>query len=365
MKKKNKIYFFHPYSGTGGADLSISRLINGLNHNKFEVDFLTLNKPKIKNKIKKKINYKIIKSKRTFFAFKLINKYIQDDIKFKKKIFISNQNFANTISVLFLKKFSNLKLILFERNHIDELKYFKDLIDFFKKKIIKILIKMFYKKADLIFTNSKISSNDLSKYIKHPVKTLYNPCFFKLYKRKKIKKKKLIILNVARFVDQKDHLTLLKGFNYSKFKSKFVLYLVGYGKNEKKIRDFIAENKFNNVKIIKGRFNLTNLYEKADLFILTSIFEGFPNVMVEAASFRIPIISSNFRSGSSEILMGGKGGHIFKVKDYFKLAKLIDNFYLNRKVFLQKEKECSKKLYRFSNNRIIKDFNIEIEKLIK
>ena len=49
-KKKIKVYLFHPYSGKGGADLSISRLINGLNDKKYEIDFLSLNTPLIKKK---------------------------------------------------------------------------------------------------------------------------------------------------------------------------------------------------------------------------------------------------------------------------------------------------------------------------
>ena len=104
MTKKNKIYFFHPYSGKGGADLSISRLINGLDDKKYEIDFLSLNYPKIKKKIKHKINYKIINSNRTLFSFNEINKHIEKDKNYKKKIFISNQNFANSLSTIFLKK---------------------------------------------------------------------------------------------------------------------------------------------------------------------------------------------------------------------------------------------------------------------
>ena len=365
MTKKNKIYFFHPYSGKGGADLSISRLINGLNHKKYDIDFLSLNYPKIKKKINFKINYKIINSKRAFFSFNEINNYIENDKNYKKKIFISNQNFANALSTIFLRKKSNLKLILFERNHIYELENYKNFSDFFKKKIIKLLIKFFYKKADLVLTNSKSSSKDLKLLSKANVKTLYNPCFFKLYKKKKKDKKRKIILNVSRFTDQKDHLTLLKGFKNSKYNNKFLLYLVGYGQNENKIRNYIDYYNLNNVKIFKNIFSVNKFYKKADLFILTSIYEGFPNVLVEAASFRIPIISSNFKSGASEILLNGKGGTIFEVKNYKKLSSKIDEFYLNKKLFLNKEKICAQSLYRFSNKKIIKDFNKIIYNLFK
>ena len=358
MKKKTKIYFFHPYSGLGGADLSISRLINGLDNNKFEVDFFSINKPKIQQKIKSKIKYRVLKSKRTLFSMNEINRYILNDKKFNKKVFISNQSFANTISSIFLRKAKNLKLVLFERNHIDELKFYKTYIDFFKKKIIKLLIKFFYRRADLIITNSTLSSKFLGKFLNLQVKTLYNPCFFKIYRKKRKKnKKQQIILNVSRFSDQKDHLTLLRGFANAKYNNKFKLYIVGYGEKEKQIKNFILTNKIKNIKIFKNKFLLDSFYKNADLFILTSLYEGFPNVLVEAASYRIPIISSNSNSGSKEILLNGKGGSLFKVKDFNALSKLIDKFYLNKKPFFEKEKICASKLDRFSNKRINYKFN--------
>ena len=54
MINKTKIYIFHPYSRIGGADLSISRLINNLDYKKYSISFITLRYPKIKNYLKKK-----------------------------------------------------------------------------------------------------------------------------------------------------------------------------------------------------------------------------------------------------------------------------------------------------------------------
>ena len=54
MNTKYKIYIFHPYSKIGGADLSISRLINNLDQEYFEIDFIYLNKQKISNYLNKK-----------------------------------------------------------------------------------------------------------------------------------------------------------------------------------------------------------------------------------------------------------------------------------------------------------------------
>ena len=77
----------------------------------------------------------------------------------------------------------------------------------------------------------------------------------------------------------------------------------------------------------------------------------------EAASYRIPIISSNFKSGCKEILLNGKAGTIFDLKNHEKLSELIDRFYYDRSSFKKKELICAKNLKRFSNDKILNDFN--------
>lgn len=358
MNQKIKIYIYHPYSGKGGADLSISRLINGLDPKTFDITFISLNSPLIKKKITKKIKFIKLKSNRAALSFFEIKKIINKDIDYNKKIFISNQNFANVLSVLFLSNIKNLKLFLFERNHISELNYYKNVNDFIKKKIIYLLIKFLYRKADIVVTNSKESSIDLQKIISKKVITLYNPCYFDKYrvKKKRNRNKKLVILNVARLEHQKDHITLLKAFDYSSFKNQFKLIIIGYGSQYLKLRKFITNKKLNNVEIMQNKFNLKKYYQTSDLFILTSLYEGFPNVLIEAASNRIPIISSNFKSGAKEILLNQRGGFLYRVGDYKSLSKLIDMFYLNNKPFDEKEKNCFKNLKRFSHNLNIKLF---------
>ena len=85
----------------------------------------------------KKIEYLEIKSSRVLFLFFKLRekiKYIIDKNKYDKNIFISNQNFANIISILSVYKIKNLKTILIERNHLIELKFSKNIYDLLKKK---------------------------------------------------------------------------------------------------------------------------------------------------------------------------------------------------------------------------------------
>ncbi len=360
MINKTKIYIFHPYSRVGGADLSLSRLINNINPNKYSISFITLRKPEINRYIKKKISIFKIDKKRTIFTIFKVREILQKDKgKFKKYIFLSNQNFANIVSLLTLIGINWIKLILIERNNPIELSYSKTL----KKQIINILIKYFYKKADKIIAISKELSTDLSTLINKKVLTIYNPSFdkdiYKIAKKKIIfKKNNKIILSIARFEKQKNHIMLLKAFKKSlkKFDSKLIL--IGYGTEYQNIVNFIKFNKLKkNVIIIRNQINPFAYYKYADLFVLTSNYEGFGNVLIEAGMFKIPIISTNCKSGPKEILGNGKFGDLVKIDDYTSLSDLII------KNLKYPNKNKISKMYKSLNRFNIKDHIQKYEKV--
>ncbi len=344
MKKKTKIFIFNPYPAIGGVDTTIKKLTSSLPE-KFQIEYLSLKKTE--NLKKHNIKNTVIKSNSTFRSFFKIYKIFDKD-KHEKKIFFSMQYFVNVWSIIFIKLFLKEKLFIYEVNHLNELEYYSGLKDFIKKNIIKLLVKALYKYPDIIAANSQELSKDLEKYTGRKIFTLYNPCFEKVKSRKKNYKSKNIIniLNIARFEDQKDHSTLLKAISILKIKNKINLTLVGYGKNYQKIKGFIKKNKIR-AKIILNEKKIEKYYKNADLYICSSLYEGLPTTVIEAASNCVPIICSDFKSGSNEILKNGKAGYLFKVKDYKVLSKLILKFYKNPKSFFKKELVCRKNLGRF------------------
>lgn len=355
---KTSIFVFNPYSGIGGGDITLIRFLKSINFEKYNVTVFTLDKIK---KFSKKIKIIKLKSSSTLMSFIQIKKIILSDSSLKK-IFFSMQYFVNVPAIFFLHKIKNLRMIIYEINHPDQLKYSENIIQFFKNKILSFLVKRIYQKVDIVSANSKELSKDLSSLINKKVETIYNPCFFKIKKRnKKIKNNKINILNIARFEKQKDHLTLLKAINYSKVKNYIRLNLVGYGTKEKLIKNYINKNNID-CKIHKSK-KLSSFYRSNDIFILTSLYEGLPTVMVEAASNCMPIVAAQFKSGSSEILNNGKYGFIFPIKDFKALSKIIEKFYKNPKVFFKKEKLCRKNIKKFSNKKSLIKFNYFLNKL--
>ena len=84
---------------------------------------------------------------------------------------------------------------------------------------------------------------------------------------------------------------------------------------------------------------------------MSSIFEGLPNVLLEAMLLKKFIISSNCPTGPKEILNSGKFGVLFKPKNHKELAKLILYYSKNKKEYLKKIKDGFKSLERFDYSR--------------
>lgn len=82
--------------------------------------------------------------------------------------------------------------------------------------------------------------------------------------------------------------------------------------------------------------------------LLTSKFEGLPNVLLEALTLNKFIISSDCPTGPNEILDNGKGGFLFKVGNFTDLAKNILIHKSNHKLSLQKKKFAISRLDRFN-----------------
>ena len=96
--------------------------------------------------------------------------------------------------------------------------------------------------------------------------------------------------------------------------------------------------------------------KQADIFILSSKFEGLPNVLLESIALKKMIISSDCPTGPKEILIRGKGGLLFKVGDYKDLSKKII-FFINNKKKCKKMIDIShKQIHRFDFNKNLKKY---------
>jgi glycosyltransferase involved in cell wall biosynthesis len=201
-----------------------------------------------------------------------------------------------------------------------------------KNLLKRFIFNIFLKKASYIVVNSKDFQKEFKEKFNINAVTIYNPFDFKLIKRKSrekiknnlYKKNQLNILSIGRLTEQKDHLTLIKAINLASKKIDINAIIIGKGYLKEKlnllIRSFKLERK---IRLIGYKKNPYKYIKKFDVFVLSSTFEGHPNVLVEALFLKKYIISSNCPTGPKEILKNGKFGKLFLTKDYIKLSRLL------------------------------------------
>lgn len=129
------------------------------------------------------------------------------------------------------------------------------------------------------------------------------------------------ILTVGSLKDQKNHALLLYAFA-AMSRPEVRLMLLGQGGNEAALRALASDLGIADRVIFAGFHpDPSPFYATADLFVLSSDHEGFGNVIVEALSFGLPVVSTDCPSGPAEILQGGRFGRLVPVGDAPALAR--------------------------------------------
>ena len=259
---------------------------------------------------------------------------------FKKAVILS---FQSNISAIVISKLFGFKILIRLNTSIN-----KYVNSFFKR----IIFRIFYSLSDKIIVNSRLFQKELldmnlKSYLiynlEESVKKKGNLKFFKGFNGLKI-------LTIGRLTEQKDHLTLIKSLKILREKNvNFRCCIIGRGPCKEKILAEILNSSLKNfVKLIGYKDNAEQFIHQSNIFVLSSRFEGLPNVLIEAQKYDTPVISSDCPTGPNEILLNGKLGDLFPVENYLMLSKKLFDFYENNKPLITKSKKSKKYLKRFN-----------------
>lgn len=132
------------------------------------------------------------------------------------------------------------------------------------------------------------------------------------------------IITACRLNAQKDFLTLLRAFGEVKAKIESRLIIIGDGElRDEIIKHAQAIGIDKNIAITGFKKNPFGFFSTADVFVLSSFFEGFGNVIVEAMALGIPVVSTDCPSGPREIIQHGVNGFLVPVEDHHAMAEAI------------------------------------------
>ena len=166
------------------------------------------------------------------------------------------------------------------------------------------------------------------------LRVIYNPVDLEEINRKsqeplpeslsEYREEKPFILAVGRLVEQKDYPTLIRAFHRIHREFPHDLVILGQGPLENDIRAFVKKMPLENRVIFPGFLqNPFPVFRAASLFVLSSAFEGFGNVIIEALATGTSVVSTNCPGGPKEILANGKYGKLTPVGDDKALAGAI------------------------------------------
>lgn len=133
------------------------------------------------------------------------------------------------------------------------------------------------------------------------------------------------ITSLGRLSTQKDFKTLIDAFQkVNQQVADTRLLILGEGALRNELQSQIDELNLSDVVELHGfELNPYKYLAKSDLFVLSSIYEGFGNVIVEALALNVPVVSTDCPSGPSEILDNGTWGELVPINDPVALSEAI------------------------------------------
>jgi glycosyltransferase involved in cell wall biosynthesis len=329
---KTKITFFLPSLVGGGVEKVFVTLANGLSKNNYSVDFVLSNAMGVHlSALDKEINVINLGKTHVATSFWGLTRYLRAN---QPPVIITGLSNANAAALLASRFFSrSTKTIITQ--HIN---WSQVLINnpSSKEVLVYYLSKYLYPLATRIVGISAGITNEIHNMRNidpRKIVCIYNPVvttqmleFAKQQPHHKwfAKKNEPILIGAGRLEQQKDFETLIRAFHKVQSQIACKLIILGEGSERKKLERLIHDLNLTHRVELPGFFsNPYSFIAHADLFVLSSRYEGLPTVLIEAIGCKTPVVSTNCLSGPAEILDEGKYGKLVDVGNVDALAEAI------------------------------------------
>lgn len=369
--------------GTGNFSQQLTNLTKTIGE-RTSIRILSLEMPKYRTQIRKNIVYfasKIFNKNYNIFNIRTLYVLITEIFwlrheakRFRPNYILSIDNHCNVITCIY-KNFidSEVKTILTIHNNVSAVTFAKT--GTAGKLLLKYVCKYLFKRADSIVAVSKGVAKDTKKFfslnkIPYTINIGINLNNVVKLAKKKINKNEMTlpgnkykkILSIGRFAPQKDFVTLVGAFE--KVKSKYkncILYLIGDGPERYNITSLIRDKGLEKDILLLGwKKNVYPYIKRADVFVLSSNYEGFPYVLLEAAALNKRIVSTDTPFGPREFLENGKYGTLVKVGDESNLANEI---YKNLYALRTKKIDMDKHIQKFTESTMLKKYTALLQNI--
>lgn len=307
----------------GGAERVAVNLANHYASIGYSVDLVVfhLSGP-YKSLVNVNVNIVNLNIPRARYSFFKLRNYLKKNID---AIFLSVIRDANIVLGLASIGINSKNITFREANTLDSIEKQGGI----KRNLYKFIMKISYSRAKYIIANSDDTKLDLVKSkIAGPekIEVIRNPVLtsdIELLKSKDVseewfsQKNIKIILSVGRLHHQKNFPFLISAFKeIYKNRRDARLIIVGEGEERQRLASLIEKLELSSVvKLVDFQNNIYPYYNNSTVFALSSDWEGFGNVIVEALSVGLPVVSTNCPGGPKMILENELYGQLVPVGD--------------------------------------------------
>lgn len=324
-----KIVFFAPNLTGGGAERVVSILAAQFAEAGYQVDLILAEAtgPYLSN-LPSTVHVIDLQCKRVLFTLPKLIKYLLAE---KPAVLFSSQMHSSTIA-LWAAKLSGAKTPVYIRQPT-MLKPFYGKQSLSSKLRQKIFL-LSAKSAENVIVTSKVMADEfhaLSNVAKDKIQVIYNPVPIDAIKEKSLEPiehpwlktaQPPVILAVGRFVEVKDFKTLIKAFSIVQKQTSARLLILGEGTLRNELAEQIELLGITEHVLMPGFVSNPYQYMKhAKVFVLSSLWEGFPNGMLEAMVCGARIVATECEGGTAEILEDGKWGELVPVGNEHAMAQ--------------------------------------------
>jgi len=362
-----KLLFLVGTLSGGGVPNILHLLVKGLYKENICSDICVCQDNEIpKHWLMEGVNIFSLRGKKKFFRISNARQINNILSKYRYSHIISFSTYTNLLAT-FIRIPINTPLICIQHNNLSTM-----FGDSFRGWIKKRIICQSFKKATVSVGVSKGVKQDMENLCDTASKQTHFGCIHNGLDLSKIQIKsnqqlpfshqrifasKPVILSAGRLSRQKNYKDLLHHFAVSKIKKEAQLVIIGDGPDRKALEELIHTYKLNESVHLLGWVENPYMYmRKAAVFLLCSLWEGLPTVLIEAMCCGAPIVSFDCPSGPKEIIDHEGNGFLIELGKFDILLNKIDNILNNKYELQQIQKNGFKTIAQFSMERMIGDY---------
>ncbi|MEJ5202885.1 MAG: glycosyltransferase [Anaerolineales bacterium] len=332
VSKKVDLTIFLPNLEAGGAERALTRLANYFARQGLQVDMVLVQAGgALLKELSERVRVVDLAAYSKYTCTPKLIKYLR---KYRPRVLLSSLVLTNLLAVICNRLTGSIaRVVVREASTLSYLRRNSK----WKKWLERTLVRILYPQANAVIAVSQGVANDLVNYTgisESIIEVIPNPVITEDLFQKASEKvghpwvnpdQPPLVLSAGRLAPEKNYELLLRAFAMVRQSMQAHLLILGEGSERQKLCTLVRSLGIETDVDMPGFAQNPFAYmSKASVFVLSSILEGLPNVLIEAMACGCPVVSTDCPSGPNEILRGGKYGHLVPVNDVPAMAQAIE-----------------------------------------